>query len=395
MCATRINERCHKKGEKRVSQQVTRPAARVNQGNLRLYVTSLKVSDLMTERFYDIERLDPEDPNDRGYQRVLNKARATKLAKYLLDGANKHDAFLPTSIFLATDKDVFFNEATNTISFDIHEVCPFSVVDGQHRLEGLRQAAEKNKDLLDFEVAVNIAVSLPKIAQMCHFLIVNTTQKSVDKSVEQRIFARLSSLVNFEEIPSLPDWIRRIIDREDDKKALRIVDYLNAQEGSAWYGKIEMANRENQKTTTVKQATFVTAIKKYILTANNPAFVLTTEEQQKVLANYWKAIANLLDDDNPSVLYKFNGVELFSRFSTPLFTKLANFGNFKVATIETVLQEVFDNLEGEYAALSHPDWWKSGSVGGASSVNRAGVSQIVRDMTAALHKSGGAAAIQL
>lgn len=375
--------------------QITRPAARVNQGNLRLYATSLKVRDLVTDKFYDIERLDPENPNDRGYQRLLNKARAQKLSKYLLDGAENKDAFLPTSVFLATDRDVFFNEATNTITFDVNEVCPFSVVDGQHRLEGLRLASERNQDLLDFEVPVNIAVSLPKIAQMCHFLIVNTTQKSVDKGVEQRIFARLSELVNFAEIPSLPDWIRRIIDREEDKKALRIVDYLNSNPESAWYGKIEMANQESVATNTVKQKTFVSAIKKYVLTANNPAFVLTTEEQQKVLANYWRALANLLDDENPTVLYKFNGIELFSRFSTPLFTKLANVGNYKVATIEATLQEVFENLEGDFAALGHPDWWKSGNIGGASSVNRAAINQIVRDLTAALHKSVGATSIEL
>ena len=53
-------------------------------------------------------------------------------------------------------------------------------------------AAERDPRVLDFEVPVNIAVNLPWIAQMCHFLIVNTTQKSVDKSVEQRIVARLT-----------------------------------------------------------------------------------------------------------------------------------------------------------------------------------------------------------
>jgi len=135
-----------------MSKTITCPAARVNQGNLRLYTTSLTVRDLMTNNFYDIERLDPENPNDRGYQRLLNKARAKKLADYLTEGQENHDAFLPTSIFLATDKDVVFDPATNSISFDVTEICPFAVVDGQHRLEGLKMAAEKNPDLLDFEV---------------------------------------------------------------------------------------------------------------------------------------------------------------------------------------------------------------------------------------------------
>src|SRR5436305_860099 len=125
----------------KMSKTITRPAARVNQGNLRLYTTSLTVRDLMTENFYDIERLDPENPHDRGYQRLLNRARAKKLADYLTDGQENHDAFLPTSIFLATDKDVAFDSTNNTISFDVHDICPFAVVDGQHRIEGLKLAA--------------------------------------------------------------------------------------------------------------------------------------------------------------------------------------------------------------------------------------------------------------
>src|SRR5207237_7539405 len=123
------------------------------------------------------------------------------------------------------------------------EVGPFSVVDGQHRIEGLKMAAEKAPALLSFEVPVNIAVSLSKLAQMCHFLIVNTTQKSVDKGVEQRIYARLTDAVEFEDVPKLPKWIQRIVETGDDEQALNIVDYLNDTEASPWRGKISMANQ--------------------------------------------------------------------------------------------------------------------------------------------------------
>ena len=85
---------------------ITRPAARVQQGNLTLYTTSLRVRDLLLPNFYDIERLDPAVPGDRGFQRVLNAGRARKLADYIIRGQENRDAFLPTSVFLATDKDV-------------------------------------------------------------------------------------------------------------------------------------------------------------------------------------------------------------------------------------------------------------------------------------------------
>jgi DGQHR domain-containing protein len=225
------------------------PAARVRQGDLTLYTTSLKVKDLVADRFYSVETLDPEDANDTGFQRLLNTARAKRLADYIIKGQDDRDAFLPTSVFLATDKSISFNATDNTIDIDPASIGPFSVVDGQHRLEGLKMAAHKDPRVLDFEIPVNIAINLPKIAQMCHFLIVNTTQKSVDKSVEQRIIARLSGALDVEDMPSLPNWILRTVEKGEVDKAIRYVDYLNATEDSPWFGKIKMANVDSSNGT--------------------------------------------------------------------------------------------------------------------------------------------------
>jgi DGQHR domain-containing protein len=347
----------------------------------------------LTPNFYSIERLDPDSPDDKGYQRLLNKGRAKKLADYLIEGQATLDAFLPTSIFLATDKDIQFDEATNTISFDVTQVGPFSVVDGQHRLEGLRLAADKCPDLRSFEVPVNIAVNLPTLAQMCHFLIVNTTQKSVDRSVEQRIYARLTQAMTFEDVPHLPKWIRRIVESGDDEQALRIVDHLNGTEDSPWFGKIEMAN-DDAKGATISQRSFVKAIKKYVLTANNPLSVKSHEHQNRMFFNYWKALANLLDIGQPTVLFKYNGVELFCRFSTPVFNKLQNVGDFRVQTIQQLLAETFDRLEGDFAGVGHPDWWLSGT-GPASGLNAGALAKVNHELTRALHNVESAMAMQL
>jgi hypothetical protein len=93
------------------------------------------------------------------------------------------EAFLPTSIFLATAKLLPFDAETNLVRIDSAKIGPFNVVDGQHRIRGLVLAAEKDPTLDDFEVPVNIAVNLDAISQMAHFLIVNTTQRSVDKAI--------------------------------------------------------------------------------------------------------------------------------------------------------------------------------------------------------------------
>jgi DGQHR domain-containing protein len=372
---------------------LTFPAARVRQGHLVLYATSIPVSDLLAKDFYSVETLDPEDLNDRGYQRLLNNARAKRLAEYLIKGLDDQDAFLPTSVFLATDKSIHFDAEHNTMSFDIAAVGPFSVVDGQHRLEGIKLAALKDSRVMKLEIPVNIAVELSRIAQMCHFLIVNTTQKSVDKSVEQRIVSRLSDALDVEDLPSLPKWILNTVEKGDVDKAVRLCDFLNSVPDSPWRHKIQMANMDSESST-INQRTFVKAIVKYVLTSNNPVSALNDfEKEKKIFLNYWKAIAALLDDGDSAVLYKYNGVELFCKFSIPFFMKLQNKGSFTVSTMTDLLKTTFENVEGEYAGVGHPEWWASGSK--ASYVNAAAMNVVAQEMAKSLHKSTGAGGVEV
>jgi DGQHR domain-containing protein len=369
------------------------PAARSRQGDLVLYSTSVKVRDLVTKGFYSVETLDPEDEKAQGYQRLLNTARAKKLADYIVKGQDSRDAFLPTSVFLATDKAIHFDEGSNSIEIDVKAVGPFSVVDGQHRLEGLKMAAEQDSRVLDFEVPVNIAINLPRIAQMCHFLIVNTTQKSVDKSVEQNIIARLTDAVDVEDMPSLPKWITKIVERGEVDKALKLVVYLNTADDSPWKGKIEMANSVAEGTT-VSQRSFVKAVVKYVLTANNPLITLNDfEKEKKIFLNYWKAVAERLDDGSPSVLYKYNGIELFCKFSIPFFMKCQNRGSYTVSTMQALLKAAFENVEGEYAAVGHPDWWAKGAT--ASGLNSGALNAVYHELSKALHNNHPGASVEI
>lgn len=368
-----------------MKNKITRPASLVKQGALTLYATSLKVSDLLIPNFYSIERLDPENANEKGYQRLLNKTRAKKLADYIVAGQETQDAFLPTSIFIATDKNIAFNPSNNTIEIDIDEIGPFSVVDGQHRVEGLKMASAKDPRVLEFEIPVNIAINLPEIAQMCHFLIVNTTQKSVEEGVAQRIRARLTRAREVIDMPNLPKWISNSVQKGEDDKALQYIDFLNTDKESPWFNKIEMANDEN-KEASINQKSFVKAIKKYILVANNAVLDTETEDKQhKIFMNYWKAITNIIGTDEPTVLFKYNGVELFCKFSVSFFNKMINKEDYKVSTMQKLLQQVFDNIEGDGTGVGHKDFWVKG--GTASGLNTGALSKINAEMVKALNKT--------
>ena len=368
--------------------KIEAPAAKVTQGNLVLFATSLKVSDLIKEGFYCVDKLEPNDKTDSGYQRVLQENRAKKLANYIQEGQESRDAFLPTSVFLATEKNIVYDETTHKITFSTNELGSFSVVDGQHRLEGLRIAAEKDRRVLDFQIPVNIAHNMPFIHQMCHFLIVNTSQKSVDKAVEQDIYARLSQMKHTEDIPNLPKWIQKIVDKGEISKALHIAQYLNSEPESPWHGKIQMANELKSGKHTIKQGSFVNYLNKYLLLPSNPIYQINVlDTQKRILLNYWKAIANILDDGTNSVLFKTNGLSVFANFSAALFSKIHSTDtNYKVESIQDLLQHCFDSMEGEYDDLGYPEFW---SVGGkASAINQAAIGKIVHQMVKALNYTG-------
>jgi DGQHR domain-containing protein len=370
-----------------MTKKISRPASLIRQGKLTLYTTSLKVSDLLMPNFYSIERLDPENANVQGYQRLLNKGRAKKLADYIVAGQETRDAFLPTSIFLATNKSISFNPADNTIEIDIDEIGPFNVVDGQHRVEGLKMAAEKDPRVLEFEIPVNIAMNLSEIEQMCHFLIVNTTQKSVDEGVAQRIRSRLSQLLELEDIPTLPKWILNSVQKGEDEKALLYVDFLNSENESPWNGRIRMANDEYNEGS-INQKSFVRAIKKYILVAHNPVFNTQPDDRQhRIFLNYWKAVTNLIGDDESLVLFKYNGVELFCKFCVPFFGKMINMPDFKVTTMQNLLEKVFELAEGDAAGVGHYEFWQKG--GTAGGLNAGALSKINTELVRALFKTTG------
>jgi DGQHR domain-containing protein len=361
-------------------------AVRVNQGDLTIYATSLLVKDLMISNFYQVDKLDSSNTGS-GFQRVLDKTRTKRLADYILDAWKDKDAFLPTSIFLATDKDVFFDNEKNEITFEIEKVCPFNVVDGQHRVEGLIEAARQNPEIGNFELVANIAVNLDDVSQMCHFLIVNTTQKSVDRAVEQQIISRLTGMVDIEDIPTLPKWIQRQVMKGEDKEALVITNYLNTELDSPWYQKIRMANEGKEDNNTINQKSFVQSIKGYILSSNNPlAAESDIDRRNKILKNYWKAIGDLLvkkDSNVQTVVFKTIGLELFNIISATVFMKLYNEKNFTVDRIKSMLQHGFSNLPNEHLAVQNPEWWESG--GGASNINKAAVRHIATELNKAMN----------
>ena len=372
--------------------EVRRPAIKIQQGNRTLFLTSFTVKDFLAGDFYRVDHLDVQGTT--GMQRLLNDSRARSFGKDVVDADKRNEAFLPTSVFLATEGSISYDEQNKELYFDsdpARGVCPLDVVDGQHRLEGLKLAAEKSEHLLDFPISVVIAHRMSETEKMLQFVTVNTKQKAVDKGVVQHITARFTQMLDVEHLPYLPDWLRREVDKGGDDRGLRIIKRLNSDESSPWRGRIQLADEPKSRRHTITQSTFVATLKKTVLNKYHPfnATLVDSEKQLAVLINYWKAIDDILVDDTTdangkaaSVVFKYNGLEFFLSILHAVINVLSRNRNFTEGAIAKCIRDAEDHLSPQNAPAMAPDFWRPGGL--ASSMNRAGISQLATDFSEAI-----------
>lgn len=392
--------------------EIRKSAVPIQQGGRTLYITSFTVRDLMRDGLYRVDRLDVQ--KGKGLQRLLNESRARGFARDLVDADEHNQAFLPTSVFLATEGSVSYDEQTKEIFFNDDEasgVCPFDVVDGQHRIEGLKSAAESKERLLDFPISVVIAHKMSEAERMLQFLIVNTKQQPVDKGVAQHITARFTRMDGVQDLPYLPKWLDRDVKRGADDQALDIVRRLNNESQSPWQGRIQLADEVKSRQHTITQKTLVTAVKRNILNQHHPYNNLPIQTEEKralVLINYWRAVDKLFIDHSlrnvttgglkrpvlqrladartNSVVYKNNGVEFFLSVFSPVLTALAREGNnYTESAFRQCLEKAAEHLDPRDQVLMAPEFWETR--GTAAGMNRAGIGALAQQFRSAISQA--------
>ena len=374
--------------------KIRKSAVKLEQGGMRLFLTSFSIRDFTQDKFYRVDRLDVAE--GQGMQRLLDDARTKRFRNDFIEAHKEGEALLPTSVFLATDGDIDFDEQAGEIVFDASPsacVCPFDVVDGQHRIEGLRRAAEKidGEGLHDFPVATVIVTGLAEAERMLQFIVVNTKQEKVDDGVAQHIIARFTDMNGVTDLPYLPGWLRKKIEKGDDKRALKLVIKLNQTENSPFCGRIQMADEHRTPAHTVNQKSFVKNLTRYLLTASHPLLVIENDPDKRfrMLNNFWLAVARVCvgDYDERTSAFTASGLEFFLQIFGAVLNQLAKRGSYTADEFEECLRSAADFLvDSEYAGILSPEYWKKG--GPASVLNRAGREKMAAKYCLALAQAG-------
>ena len=134
--------------------------------------------------------------DEDGYQRKPNRAHYLKIKNYIV---KNHETFkFPTSIILGTDKDKIEKLIKSDPCGDYIEIDEnfnekvFRSVDGQHRIEGIREAAKEKPSLnnLLLNAIILISPSGHKSVELEAFIDINSTAK--------RISTDLATLARFD-----------------------------------------------------------------------------------------------------------------------------------------------------------------------------------------------------
>lgn len=287
-------------------------------GDIRTHIFLMKIEDLLPIYYVAVRG---RDSVQGAVQRVLNPRRITAIKNFVLEGNMFFNSFILNWV------DPNYQVEMNGDELKIPRVSAGAqVIDGQHRLEGIKQAYEEKPEIGDQFIIVVLAKYLSTADAARIFLNINTEQKPVPTSLVYDLFG---------EVREKNYYIVRATD---------IAKALNNDPLSPYYQCIKMPQL-TAGVGKVDLSTFVNALKQF--TADNGVFYEFNlddfETEYKVVFNFFSAIRTFYERDgswfrqsNPFLMNAgcYAGIEFLCK---DLIPKCAERKSFEESTIIDLL----------------------------------------------------------
>jgi len=263
----------------------------------------MKVSDLL-----EIQYVAPrgKSTEEGAVQRILNRRRIVQIKDFVLEG----NSFVNTFILNWTDSENLPKIKKETLNIPL-QGRRAQILDGQHRIAGLQEAANVNPKVKDLEVLVSLAIGLDTKDAAKIFLNINSEQKPVPKSLIYDLFGEA------------------IDDKEHSiNRATDIIDYLNTNEESPYYKMVKYPGAP-RGTGMIDLAIMVNAMKPHL--EKDAAFsrmkLTEIETQRKIINNFYNALKKIYNKSN----------KLWDKKSENPFIKSAGFSGAFEFLVETLI----------------------------------------------------------
>lgn len=222
-------------------------ALKVQQPFGEFFIISMKANNLLEVSFSDVFRY-KEDGTLQGSQRELDeKKRVKEISAYI----NSQDLAFPNSIIIAANyNDKGFIEENDEYTWklihkteELYEIeIPTnnklaSIIDGQHRLNGFKEATDDRKENTDLLVAIYFDLAAPYQAYL--FASINYNQKPVSKSLALEQFGYLT------EITPADSWSPELL-------CVYLSRQLNLDKDSSFFNHIKVAPQNDEFLLTIR-----------------------------------------------------------------------------------------------------------------------------------------------
>jgi len=202
-------------------------------GIMELYSCVFRAGDLVDR--VKVDRWTSK--NYGGYQRFPSERRLGMARGSAVRYIIKEYGWFPTSIVINVRGKVKFSSnhdwgwcSMGTLDTGKSELW---LIDGQHRIEALKRAIDRNKDYMNYPIVTSV-LSLPeRFDEMLLFYIINRRQRGISTDLAYRHLQRMLWQKG-------EDWIKDFAGKPglDRSYAIEIVDLLNKEPVSPWYGRI-------------------------------------------------------------------------------------------------------------------------------------------------------------
>ncbi|MEM3791637.1 MAG: DGQHR domain-containing protein [Candidatus Micrarchaeaceae archaeon] len=325
------------------------PAFELRQNGKVFYLTYMNAEELV-----DNTEADVFDARTKlGYQRRINEARARAFKKFMTGDRGVS----PTAIILSyRDTKPIFKVLDKTHNFGILTLDKqkFWQVDGQHRIQGLRELVEASRGSPPLEynrdMMFPVIIICPalwgaeemdeiKFQEAYQFYVINKTQKSIDTALTEEFLLKLNEKlggvagVAREPLPTAMihniDWV---------PTAIELADELN-KTSAIWSGKILLANEKPHAGTFVNQKAFTDSLSPVL--KSDVMRSMPKEDLLKILEMYWKAIREKCPEAYTNytkyVLFRRTGVFVMHSILPDVVTLINNY----VGPIVNVTEKAF------------------------------------------------------
>ena len=279
---------------------VSIPSVLGEQNGCRIFTGFMASKDLIACTAVDHfnSGLDFVDPK-QGYQRPEERTRITKIGRYLIqeivDGDGPTGGLFPTAVVLAARAPLKFQGGKVTISDQL-----LQVIDGQHRIAGLRYAIEEKEtgELSDYLIPFVIVEVSERLVEMTQFRVINGTAKSVRTDLVNAILTATVAKQGDDAVPEKERW--KVV-------VTKLVERLDKEPNSPWHNLIimpdETGSPKGSGEKIVRATSFMTSLKPVYTWFKEFNFLedcqdLTAETSVifDVVVAFWQAVREVVPD---------------------------------------------------------------------------------------------------